>query len=101
MPYGFVQDVAANAEIYGQIKARLGDTPPPGLISHVVMAREGGLRYIDVWQDEAAWNEFRDQHVEPVVTEVLAGFGIAHDHSMVVIEPFDVVDTWVGERALR
>ena len=101
MTYGFIQDVASNAEIYSQIRAKLGATTPRGLISHVVMAREGGLRYIDVWEDEAAWNEFRDQHVEPAVTEVLASFGIVHDHSRVVIEPFDVVDAWVGEPAFR
>lgn len=101
MPYGFIQDVPANAEIYGLIKAKLGDTPPAGLISHVVMALPDGLRYIDVWQDEAAWNEFRDQRVEPVVTEVLDGLGIPHDHSMVVVQHFDVVDTWLGEPVLR
>jgi hypothetical protein len=98
MTYGFIQDVPANAEIYGLIKGKLGDDPPPGLIAHVVMEREGGLRYIDVWETEAAWDQFREERVEPAVTEVLAGFGIPHDHSIVVTDPFEVVDVWLGAR---
>jgi hypothetical protein len=101
MAYGFIQDVPANAEIYQLIKDKLGDSPPPGMIAHLVMAREGGLRYIDVWETEEAWNQFRDERVEPAVSEVLASFGIPHDHSMVVNEPFEVIDAWLGDRALR
>lgn len=101
MPYGFIQDVPANAEIYRMIKDKLGATPPPGLIAHVVMPREGGLRYVDVWETEQAWTRFRDDHVEPAVSQVLAGFGIPHDHSLVATEPFDVIDAWVGEPAFR
>ena len=101
MSYGFVQDVPANAEIYGLIKGKLGDTPPPGLIAHLAIARDGGLRYIDVWETEEAWNQFRDERVEPAVAEVLAGFGIAHDHSTVVVEQVEVIDAWLGEPAVR
>ena len=32
MPYAFVQDVPANEELYRQIKGRLGDEPPKGLV---------------------------------------------------------------------
>ena len=97
MSYAFIQDVPANAEIYSMIKAKLGTAPPPGLISHVAVARDGGLRYIDVWETEQAWITYRDEHVEPAVSEVLAGFGIPHDHSMVIVEPLELVDVWVGE----
>ena len=97
MPYAFIQDVPANAEIYSMIKARLGSTTPPGLIAHIVITREAGLRYVDVWETEDAWIQFRDEHVEPAVAEVLAGFGFPHDHSMVVTEQVEVIDVWVGE----
>jgi hypothetical protein len=100
MTYAFIQDVPANAEIYSMIKAKLGTTAPPGLISHVVIAHGAGLRYIDVWETEAAWTEFRDEHVEPAVGEVLAGFGIPHDHSLVGFESIDVIDVWLGESAV-
>jgi hypothetical protein len=101
VPYAFIQDVPANPQIYGRIRAELGETPPPGLISHVVVVREGGLRYIDVWETEAAWDRFRDERVEPAVEAVLAGFGIPHDHSAVVIEPIEVIHVWTGHAPAR
>lgn len=55
----FVQDVPANAEIYGKVRALLPDDPP-GLRAHIVIKREGGLRYVDVWDDEASWLAFSD-----------------------------------------
>jgi hypothetical protein len=55
MTYAFVQDAPANRAIYEEIRTGLGDETPPGLISHVVIEREDGLRYIDVWETEADW----------------------------------------------
>lgn len=33
-------------------------------------------------------------HVEPAVDQVLASYGIPHDHSMVTTERIDVIDIW-------
>jgi hypothetical protein len=99
MPYAFVQDVPATEEMYGEIKARLGDRPPKGLIAHVAIKRERGLRYVDVWDTEADWERFRDERVEPAVGAVLASRGIPHDHSLVRTEDVEVIDTWLGEMA--
>ena len=96
MPYAFTQDVPANEEIYGKVRALLPDDPP-GLQAHIVMKQDGGLRYLDVWDDEASWVAFRDTHVEPAVDQVLASYGIPHDHSMVTFEPIDVIDVWCGQ----
>ncbi|MGZ4673725.1 MAG: hypothetical protein ACXWBO_00815 [Ilumatobacteraceae bacterium] len=101
MTYAFIQDVPANAEIYAMIRAKLGSTTPAGLITHVVITRDAGLRYVDVWETEDAWIQFRDEQVEPAVTEVLAGFGIPHDHSMVATEQVEVIDVWLGEPAAK
>ena len=101
MSYAFTQDVPANAEIYSMIKAKLGTTAPDGLIAHLAIVRDGGLRYVDVWETEEAWIQYRDEQVEPAVTEVLAGFGIPHNHSMVVTEQVEVIDVWLGESAAR
>ncbi len=95
MAYGFIQDVPSNEEIYGKIRALLPDEAP-GLQAHIVIKRDGGLRYVDVWDDEASWVAFRDTHVEPAVDQVLASYGIPHDHSLVTIEPIDVLDVWYG-----
>lgn len=96
--YGFVQDVPANEEMYRQIRARLGEQPPTGLVAHVVLSREGGLRYVDVWETQADWERFRDEEVEPAVDAVLGAIGLPHDHSLVHTEEVTIVDAWLGDR---
>ena len=96
--YGFIQDVPANEEMYAQIKPRLGDRPPKGLVAHVVLTREGGLRYVDVWETQADWERFRDEEVEPAVDAVLSAIGLPHDHSLVHTEEVTIVDAWLGDR---
>lgn len=95
MPYGFVQDVPANEEIYGQIRAQLGDAPPPGLIAHVVFKHENGLRHVNVWESEQAWQTFHDETLWPAISSVLAAHGLRPDPSQVVRETVDVIDAWV------
>jgi hypothetical protein len=95
MPYAFIQDVPADENIYGQIKALLPVTAA-GLVAHIAITRDGGLRYLDVWETEAAWNTFREELLEPAVEKVLAGFGIPHSHDAVTITPIDVIDVWLG-----
>lgn len=96
MPFAFTLDVPANAEIYGQIRGKLGVDTPKGLVAHLVHAREGGLRYIDVWNTQAEWEQFRDATLLPVVTEVLAGYGIEHTDEGTTFEQIDVIDAWVA-----
>ncbi len=97
MTYAFIQDVPANAEMYAQIRAKLPSEPPAGLISHVVIEHEGGLRYVDVWASREQWDRFRWDQVEPAVDEVLAGYGLPHDHDLVTITDVTVIDAWVGQ----
>lgn len=95
MTYTFTQDVPANAEMYAKIKALLPEEPK-GMVVHLAYEREGGLRYLDVWEDEASWIAFRDEHVEPAVGQVLAGYGLPHDHSLVAFREVELVDAWLG-----
>lgn len=100
MPYGFVQHVPANREIYEKIRAQFPAEKPDGLVAHIACeAAGGGLVYTDVWTTQAAWNRFREDTVEPAVSEVLAGYGIPHDHSLVTTEDIEVIDVWTGEVA--
>jgi hypothetical protein len=96
MTYAFIHDVPLNDEMYAKLKAELGDVTPAGLIAHVVIRQPDGLRYVDVWQDEASWDRFREEQVEPAVGRMLASYGIPHDHAMVHTETIDVVDVWLG-----
>ena len=53
MTYAFIQDVPADREMYAKIRAKLPTAAPAGLITHVVIEQESGLRYVDVWATEA------------------------------------------------
>jgi hypothetical protein len=97
MSYGFVQDVPADEPTYRKIRSLLPAEAPKGMVAHLVIEREGGLRYFDVWETEADWVRFRDEHVEPAVEQVLASLGLPHDHSMVTSEEVTVVDAWLGD----
>lgn len=94
MTYAFIQDVPGDAAMWAQIEAEIGDRSPAGLVVHLVHAREGGLRYVDVWEDEASWEAFRTGVVEPAVERVLARHGIPHDHSLVTHTPVELIDLW-------
>ena len=52
MSYAFTRDVPAGeghyAEVRAEIRAATGGATPEGLVVHLVVRRDGGLRYIDV-----------------------------------------------------
>jgi hypothetical protein len=94
--YAFVQDVPANEQMYREIRAEIGQETPKGLVAHVAFAREGGLRYVDVWESQEDWLRFQRERAEPAVDKVLDRYGIPHDHSLVAFDEVEVVDTWLG-----
>lgn len=72
MPFAFTQDVPIDAATYARIREGLGDDVPPGLLVHLAIERpEGGLRYIDVWESEAACSAFVEDRLHPVVHALL------------------------------
>ncbi len=78
-----------------------GDETPQGLVVHLVIETEGGLRYIDVWDSEADWMAFRDERLSPVVREVLASFGIGVDPAHAERQPIEVTHAWLPSRLRR
>ena len=94
MSHAFVQDVPVTEDMYWQIKEQLGPVPP-GLVAHIVIKRENGLRYVSVWESEQAWQAFHDQTLWPALTSVLGAAGLRPDPSRAVREHVDVVDAWV------
>jgi hypothetical protein len=66
--HAFIQDVPINEDLYKKISANLGSEPLEGLICHIVVKREDGLlRYIDVWESEAACNAVFAARIHPAV----------------------------------
>ena len=94
MAYAFRQDVPISMDIYRTIVERLGQTPPEGLIVHLVIEQERGLRYIDVWDSPAQHQRFVDERLHPIIGDVLRGAGFATmppEPETVILE---VTDVW-------
>lgn len=73
--HAFTQDVPIPWPVYEQIRQQLGLAPPPGLIAHLVLQTETGLRYVDVWESKEACDRFFDERVHPAVDAVFARAG--------------------------
>lgn len=72
MAWAFVQDgTQITLEQYDRVAAEIGDDPPEGMIVHVAGPHEGGLRIIDVWESEEAYNSFRDSRLRPAIEKVI------------------------------
>jgi hypothetical protein len=93
MTFAFTYDVPITTEIYARIKEGLGPERPPGLIAHLTLQIENGLRYIDVWQSKDDFEVFAESRLHPVVHPILEGMlGFVPpepSHTML-----DVVDVW-------
>ena len=96
MSYAFTRDVPGNIAIYEQIKGALGDTEPPGLIARIVTVIPGGLRHLQIWESEQAWQGYQRQHVEPAVDAVLTQLGITPQPQDVRFTELELVDVAFG-----
>lgn len=68
MAWAHVQDNAdVTLEDYDRVAAAIGDPAPDGLIVHAAGEHAGGLRIIDVWESEEAYNRFRDDRLRRAV----------------------------------
>lgn len=75
--YAWTQDVPIDAEAYGDITARMGDSPMPGLLVHLAIEQEDGhLRYLDVWESQEACDAAFESVVHPAVHPVLVERGV-------------------------
>lgn len=65
--YAYVQDVASSWDQYERVAAGLVDPPPTGLLVHVAGPTDEGVRIIDVWESEEAWERFRAERLAPAI----------------------------------
>ena len=96
MTYAFIRDVPIDETQYAEVRAAIGDDTPKGLIAHLVIRQDTGLRYIDVWDTEADWERFRDERVNPVVTKMMVAHGITPPATPLPLQTIDVIHAWVG-----
>lgn len=90
MVYAYLQDVPINELLYQRVLDELGPEPLAGSLLHLCIRRaDGGLRYIDVWQDAEACARAFDERVHPAVDRA---FGGARPSQEPTVEHLDVID---------
>lgn len=85
MPYALEFEVPGDENLYERVKAEIGCEPVPGLLVHLVVKTEVGLRHIEVWNSPDEHDRFHRERVEPAVETVLRSIGFTdppppHDH---------------------
>ncbi len=74
MVYAYLQDVPIDESMYRRIIDALGPEPLPGSLLHLCIPRsDGGLRYLDVWEDEESCERAFDERVHPAVDAAFGG----------------------------
>ena len=97
MAYAVSYEVPGNEEIYGKVKAEIGNDRPQGLIVHLVVQREAGLQHIEVWESEESWVRFRDEEAQPAVNRFLKSIGFDDPAPAPAEEEIQVVDVMLGQ----
>ena len=96
MSYAFHYDVPADEEFYRRVVGEIGDEQPKGLIVHLVVKRDDGLRHIEVWESEQDWQHYRRGRIEPALDKVFAAAGVAERPPQPREQQLDLVDVWLG-----
>jgi hypothetical protein len=65
--YAVVEDVPASWHDYECVSAAAVEPLPIGLILHVAGPTDEGIRIIEVWESERAWERFRGERLAPVI----------------------------------
>ena len=96
MPYACSYEVPAPVEMYREVRRLVGDEPGDGLIVHLVVRSEGGLRHLEVWRSESDWKQFHAERVEPALRQVLRAAGFVEMPPEPSVETLDLVDVQLG-----
>ncbi len=96
MPYAFQYDVPADEKFYRRVVAEIGEEQPTGLVAHLVVTRDGGLRHIELWDSKEEWERFRTERIEPALDKVFAASGFAHRPPRPRMQEMELVDVRVG-----
>jgi hypothetical protein len=91
MAVAIIVDIDATVEDYDAVNEKIDPQadPPEGLILHSGTVTDSGIRAIDVWESEEAFNNFRESRLGPAIGEVM-GDGAA-EPQVQVFELHDLV----------
>ena len=82
--------------MYQEIRAAVGDEQPQGLVAHLVVEVETGLRHIDVWDSQEDWQRFHDERVDPALHTVLTAAGFTEMPPDPPLQELKLIDVWLG-----
>ena len=96
MSYACFYEVPSDEAMYERVKAEIGEARPEGLVVHLVVKSNGGLRHVGVWDSQEDWERFRAERVAPALGKVLTAAGFQQLPPRPVEEGLPVVDVWTG-----
>ena len=70
MAYACVQDIASSWNSYENVSSGLLEPPPAGLIAHVAGPTDEGVRIIEIWASEEAWQRFHTERLVPTIARL-------------------------------
>ncbi len=82
--------------MYAQVSAEIGEEQPKGLILHLVIKREDGLRHFAVWESRQEWERFQQERVAPAVAKMLAAVGVTDPPPRPEAQEMELVDLTTG-----
>jgi hypothetical protein len=91
MTWGVIMDVAAPAQVYDTVHARVLDRTggtADGLLVHVARATDTGFQVVEVWESQDDFQRYQADLVGPLIAEVF-GAGAPAGEEPVATE-FDV-----------
>lgn len=71
--YAFLQDVPIDEPTYRRIIDALGPEPLAGNLLHLCVRTPAGLRYLDLWESEAACTRAFDERIHAAVDTAFGG----------------------------
>jgi hypothetical protein len=89
-------EVPADEHMYRRVKSEIGDERIAGLVVHLVVKSDHGVRHIGVWESQADWERFRNERVRPAVGKVLAAAGLPSPPPLPQEQELQVVDVMTG-----
>ena len=96
MPYACFYDVPGDERMYAQVRAEIGEEQPKGLILHMVIKREDGLRHFQVWESRQEWERFQQERVAPAVAKMLAAVGVTDPPPRPEAQEMELIDIRTG-----
>ncbi len=101
MPYAFQYDVPADEEFYRRVAAEIGDEQPKGVVAHLVLKHDRGMRHIGVWESKEDWERFQSERVGPALEKVFAAVGVANLPPLPAAQELELVDALLGTEGQR